>query len=187
MKDKDFCLCEDGTFADWATAYCHFTKRTGNIVDITLTYWNDFLHFVSQTVGNCDNCGYCLWDDYNDDKHSLIGHICKLLIPHFMQTYQIMPINAYDNDVIKKAFSGDAKYFLLNHGIDCDMNGIYLFNLKGHIYIIGNIDEIDKNYYTITTLEGLVYTLSSYNSNHKKDKIINELYTVFKPYAKVIV
>ena len=168
---------KNNTFADWATAYCHFTKRTGNIVDITLTYWNDFLHFVSQTVDNCDY----------DNKQSLTNHMCKLLIPHLMQTYQIMPINAYDNDVIKNTFSGDAKYFLLNHGIDCDMNGIYLFNLKGHIYIIGNIDEIDKNYYTIITLEGLVYTLSGYNSNHKKDKIIKELYTVFKPYAKVIV
>lgn len=186
MKDKDFCLCEDGTFADWATAYCHFTKRTGNIVDITLTYWNDFLHFVSQTVGNCDNCGYCLWDDYNDDKHSLIGHMCKLLIPHLMQTYQIMPITVTDT-VIKNVFSGETKSFLLAHCIDENINGIYLFNLKGHIYIIGNIYDIDKDGHTITTLEGLVYTVGDYLSTQEKTNIINELYTIFKPYAKVIV
>lgn len=164
---------KNNTFVDLATAYCHFTKRTGNIVDITLTYWTDFLHFVSQTVDNCD-------------ESTLINHICELLILHLMKTYQIMPINATDT-VIKNVFSGETKSFLTTHCIDCDMNGIYLFNLKGHIYIIGNIDEIDKNYYTITTIEGLVYTLSGYNSNHKKDKIINELYNVFKPYAKVIV
>lgn len=164
---------KNNTFVDLATAYCHFTKRTGNIVDITLTYWTDFLNFTAQTINS-------------DDNHSLTDHICKLLIQHLMKTYQIMPISVTDT-VIKNVFSGETKSFLLNHGIDCNMNGIYLFNLKGHIYIIGNIDEIDKNYYTVTTLEGLVYTLSGYNSNHKKDKIINELYTVFKPYAKVIV
>lgn len=173
MKDKDFCLCEDGTFADWATAYCHFTKRTGNIVDITLTYWNDFLHFVSQKVNNCD-------------ESSLINHICKLLIPHLMKTYQIMPINAWD-DTIEKVFSGKTKDFLLLHRIDENMKGIYLFNLKNHIYIIGDIYDIDKNYYTITTLEGLVYTLGDYLSDQEKTKIIKDLYDVFKPYAKVIV
>ena len=173
MDNKDFCLCEDGTFADWATAYCHFTKRTGNIVDITLTYWNDFLHFVSQTIDSCD-------------EPSLINHICKLLIPHLMQTYQIMPINAWD-DTIEKVFSGKTKDFLLRHRIDENMKGIYLFNLKGHIYIIGDIYDIDKNYYTITTLEGLVYTLGDYLSNQEKSKIIKDLYDVFKPYAKVIV
>lgn len=177
MKDKD-------TFADWATAYCKFTKRTGNIIDVTLTYWNDFLHFVSESVKNWD---YCLWNDYDGNKHSLTNHICEALIPHLIQVYHIMPINAYNDDVIKNVFSGDAKYFLLNHKIDCNMNGIYLFNLKGHVYIIGDIDDIDKNYYTITTLEGLVYTLGDYLSNYKKDKIIKELYDVFKPYAKVIV
>lgn len=164
---------KDNTFVDLATAYCHFTKRTGNIVDITLTYWTDFLNFTAQTTNS-------------DDNHSLTDHICKLLIQHLMKTYQIMPISVTDT-VIKNVFSGETKSFLLTHCIDENLDGIYLFNLKGHIYIIGNIYDIDKDGYTITTLEGLVYTLSGYNSNHKKDKIINELYTVFKPYAKVIV
>lgn len=164
---------KNNTFVDLATAYCHFTKRTGNIVDITLTYWTDFLNFTAQTTNS-------------DDNHSLTDHICKLLIQHLMKTYQIMPISVTDT-VIKNVFSGETKSFLLTHCIDENLDGIYLFNLKGHIYIISDIYEIDKNYYTITTLEGLVYTLSGYNSNHKKDKIINELYTVFKPYAKVIV
>lgn len=160
------------TFADLATAYCRFTKRTGNIVDITLTYWNDFLNFTAQTT-----------DDYEQPS---TNHICKLLIQHLMKTYQIMPISVTDT-VIKNVFSSKTKSFLLTHCIDENINGIYLFNLKGHIYIISDIYYIDKNYYTITTLEGLVYTLSGYNSNHKKDKIITELYDVFKPYAKVIV
>lgn len=164
---------KNNTFVDLATAYCHFTKRTGNIVDITLTYWTDFLNFTAQTTNS-------------DDNHSLTDHICKLLIQHLMKTYQIMPISVTDT-VIKNVFSGETKSFLLTHCIDENLDGIYLFNLKGHIYIISDIYDIDKNYYTITTLEGLVYTLSGYNSNHKKDKIINELYTVFKPYAKVIV
>ena len=164
---------KNNTFVDLATTYCHFTKRTGNIVDITLTYWTDFLNFTAQTTNS-------------DDNHSLTDHICKLLIQHLMKTYQIMPISVTDT-VIKNVFSGEAKSFLLTHCIDENLDGIYLFNLKGHIYIISDIYDIDKNYYTITTLEGLVYTLSGYNSNHKKDKIINELYTVFKPYAKVIV
>lgn len=164
---------KNNTFVDLATTYCHFTKRTGNIVDITLTYWTDFLNFTAQTTNS-------------DDNHSLTDHICKLLIQHLMKTYQIMPISVTDT-VIKNVFSGETKSFLLTHCIDENLDGIYLFNLKGHIYIISDIYDIDKNYYTITTLEGLVYTLSGYNSNHKKDKIINELYTVFKPYAKVIV
>lgn len=164
---------KNNTFVDLATAYCHFTKRTGNIVDITLTYWNDFLHFVSQTVDNCD-------------ESSLINHICKLLIPHLMQTYQIMPITVTDT-VIKNVFSYKTKSFLLTHCIDENMNGIYLFNLKSHIYIIGDIYDIDKNYYTITTLEGLVYTLGDYLSDQEKTKIIKDLYDVFKPYARVIV
>ena len=63
----------------------------------------------------------------------------------------------------------------------------YLFNLKGHIYIIGNIYDIDKDGHTITTLEGLVYTVGDYLSTQEKTNIINELYTIFKPYAKVIV
>lgn len=172
MKDKDFCLCEDGTFADWATAYCHFTKRTGNIVDITLTYWNDFLNFTAQTT-----------DNY---KQSLTNHICKLLIQHLMKTYQIMPITVTDT-VIKNVFSYKTKSFLLTHCIDENINSIYLFNLKGHIYIIGNIYDIDKDGYTIITLEGLVYTVGDYLSTQEKTNIINELYTVFKPYAKVIV
>ena len=172
MKDKDFCLCEDNTFADWATAYCHFTKRTGNIVDVTLTYWNDFLNFTAQTTDNYEQ--------------SLTNHICKLLIQHLMKTYQIMPITVTDT-VIKNVFSSKTKSFLLTHCIDENINGIYLFNLKGHIYIIGNIYDIDKDGYTITTLEGLVYTVGDYLSTQEKTKIINELYTVFKPYAKVIV
>lgn len=163
---------KNNTFVDLATAYCHFTKRTGNIVDVTLTYWNDFLNFAAQATDNYEQ--------------SLTNHICKLLIQHLMKTYQIMPITVTDT-VIKNVFSYKTKSFLLTHCIDENINGIYLFNLKGHIYIISDIYDIDKNYYTITTLEGLVYTLSGYNSNHKKDKIINELYTVFKPYAKVIV
>lgn len=163
---------KNNTFVDLATAYCHFTKRTGNIVDVTLTYWNDFLNFTAQATDNYEQ--------------SLTNHICKLLIQHLMKTYQIMPITVTDT-VIKNVFSYKTKSFLLTHCIDENINGIYLFNLKGHIYIISDIYDIDKNYYTITTLEGLVYTLSGYNSNHKKDKIINELYTVFKPYAKVIV
>lgn len=163
---------KNNTFVDLATAYCHFTKRTGNIVDVTLTYWNDFLNFTAQVTDNYEQ--------------SLTNHICKLLIQHLMKTYQIMPITVTDT-VIKNVFSYKTKSFLLTHCIDENINGIYLFNLKGHIYIISDIYDIDKNYYTITTLEGLVYTLSGYNSNHKKDKIINELYTVFKPYAKVIV
>lgn len=164
---------KNNTFADWATAYCHFTKRTGNIVDITLTYWNDFLHFVSQKVDNCD-------------ESSLMNHICELLIPHLMKTYQIMPINAWDN-IIENVFLGKTKDFLLRHWIDENMRGIYLFNLKNHIYIISDIYDIDKNFYTITTLEGLVYTLGNYLSDQEKTKIIKDLYDVFKPYAKVIV
>lgn len=163
---------KNNTFVDLATAYCHFAKRTGNIVDVTLTYWNDFLNFTAQVTDNYEQ--------------SLTNHICKLLIQHLMKTYQIMPITVTDT-VIKNVFSYKTKSFLLTHCIDKNINGIYLFNLKGHIYIISDIYDIGKNYYTITTLEGLVYTLSGYNSNHKKDKIINELYTVFKPYAKVIV
>lgn len=163
---------KNNTFVDLATAYCHFAKRTGNIVDVTLTYWNDFLNFTAQVTDNYEQ--------------SLTNHICKLLIQHLMKTYQIMPITVTDT-VIKNVFSYKTKSFLLTHCIDENINGIYLFNLKGHIYIISDIYDIGKNYYTITTLEGLVYTLSGYNSNHKKDKIINELYTVFKPYAKVIV
>lgn len=172
MKDKDFCLCEDNTFADWATAYCHFTKRTGNIVDVTLTYWNDFLNFTAQTTDNYEQ--------------SLTNHISKLLIQHLMKTYQIMPITVTDT-VIKNVFSYKTKSFLLTHCIDENINSIYLFNLKGHIYIIGNIYDIDKDGYTITTLEGLVYTVGDYLSTQEKTNIINELYTVFKPYAKVIV
>ena len=164
---------KNNTFVDLATAYCHFTKRTGNIVDITLTYWTDFLHFVSQTV---DNCG----------ESTLINHICELLILHLMKTYQIMPINAADT-VIKNVFSGKTKSFLTTHCIDENINGIYLFNLKGHIYIIGNIYDIGKDGYTITTLEGLVYTVGDYLSTQEKTKIIKDLYDVFKPYAKVIV
>lgn len=163
---------KDNTFVDLATAYCHFTKRTGNIVDITLTYWNDFLNFVAQTINNDDN--------------SLTNYVCKLLIPHLMKTYQIMPINVTDT-VIKNVFSSKTKSFLLTHCIDENINGIYLFNLKGHIYIIGNIYDIDKDDYTITTLEGLVYTVGDYLSTQEKTKIITELYDVFKPYAKVIV
>ena len=129
---------KNNTFVDWATAYCRFTKRTGNIVDITLTYWNDFLNFTTQTVNN-------------DDEYSLTNHICELLIQHLMKTYQIMPINVTDT-VIKNVFSGKTKSFLLTHCIDENINGMYLFNLKGHIYIIGNIYDIDKDNYTITTL-----------------------------------
>lgn len=163
---------KNNTFVDLATAYCHFTKRTGNIVDVTLTYWNDFLNFTAQTTDNYEQ--------------SLTNHICKLLIQHLMKTYQIMPITVTDT-VIKNVFSYKTKSFLLTHCIDENINGIYLFNLKGHIYIIGNIYDIDKNYYTITTLEGLVYTVGDYLSTQEKTNIINELYTVFKPYAKVIV
>lgn len=163
---------KDNTFVDLATAYCHFTKRTGNIVDITLTYWNDFLNFVAQTI--------------NTDDNSLTNYICKLLIPHLMKTYQIMPINVTDT-VIKNVFSSKTKSFLLTHCIDGNIDGIYLFNLKGNIYIIGNIYDIDKDGYTITTLEGLVYTVGDYLSTQEKTKIITELYDVFKPYAKVIV
>lgn len=160
------------TFVDLATAYCRFTKRTGNIVDITLTYWNDFLNFTAQTT-----------DDY---EQSSTNHICKLLIQHLMKTYQIMPISVTDT-VIKNVFSSKTKSFLLAHCIDENINGIYLFNLKGHIYIISDIYYIGKDGYTITTLEGLVYTVGDYLSTQEKTKIINELYTVFKPYAKVIV
>ena len=163
---------KNNTFADLATAYCHFTKRTGNIVDITLTYWNDFLNFTAQTA--------------DSDSHSLTNHICELLIPHLMKTYQIMPISVTGN-VIKNVFSSKTKSFLLTHLLDKNINGIYLFNLKGHIYIIGNIYDIDKDGYTITTLEGLVYTVGDYLSTQEKTKIITELYDVFKPYAKVIV
>ena len=163
---------KNNTFVDLATAYCHFTKRTGNIVDVTLTYWNDFLNFTAQTTDNYEQ--------------SLTNHICKLLIQHLMKTYQIMPITVTDT-VIKNVFSYKTKSFLLTHCIDENINGIYLFNLKGHIYIIGNIYDIDKNYYTITTLEGLVYTVGDYLSTQEKTNIINKLYTVFKPYAKVIV
>ena len=163
---------KNNTFVDLATAYCHFTKRTGNIVDVTLTYWNDFLNFTAQTTDNYEQ--------------SLTNHICKLLIQHLMKTYQIRPITVTDT-VIKNVFSYKTKSFLLTHCIDENINGIYLFNLKGHIYIIGNIYDIDKNYYTITTLEGLVYTVGDYLSTQEKTNIINELYTVFKPYAKVIV
>lgn len=163
---------KNNTFVDLATAYCHFTKKTGNIVDITLTYWNDFLNFTAQTV--------------NDNDHSLTNHICELLIPHLMKTYQIMPITVTDN-IIKNVFSYKTKSFLLTHCIDENINGIYLFNLKGHIYIIGNIYDIGKDDYTITTLEGFVYTVGDYLSTQEKTNIINELYTVFKPYAKVIV
>ncbi len=163
---------KNNTFVDLATAYCHFTKRTGNIVDVTLTYWNDFLNFTAQTTDNYEQ--------------SLTNHICKLLIQHLMKTYQIMPITVTDT-VIKNVFSGETKSFLLTHCIDENINGIYLFNLKGHIYIIGDIYDIDKNFYTITTLEGLVYTLSDYLSDQEKTKIIKDLYDVFKPYAKVIV
>ena len=163
---------KNNTFVDLATAYCHFTKKTGNIVDVTLTYWNDFLNFTAQTV--------------NDNDHSLTNYICKLLIPHLMKTYQIMPITVTDT-VIKNVFSSKTKSFLLTHCIDENINGIYLFNLKGHIYIIGNIYDIDKDGYTITTLEGLVYTVGDYLSTQEKTKIIKDLYDVFKPYAKVIV
>lgn len=163
---------KNNTFVDLATAYCHFTKRTGNIVDVTLTYWNDFLNFTAQTTDNYEQ--------------SLTNHICKLLIQHLMKTYQIMPITVTDT-VIKNVFSYKTKSFLLTHCIDENINGIYLFNLKGHIYIIGNIYDIDKNFYTITTLEGLVYTVGDYLLTQEKTNIINELYTVFKPYAKVIV
>ncbi len=163
---------KNNTFVDLATAYCHFTKRTGNIVDVTLTYWNDFLNFTAQTTDNYEQ--------------SLTNHICKLLIQHLMKTYQIMPITVTDT-VIRNVFSYKTKSFLLTHCIDENINGIYLFNLKGHIYIIGNIHDIDKDGYTITTLEGLVYTVGDYLSTQEKTNIINELYTVFKPYAKVIV
>lgn len=163
---------KNNTFVDLATAYCHFTKRTGNIVDVTLTYWNDFLNFTAQTTDNYEQ--------------SLTNHISKLLIQHLMKTYQIMPITVTDT-VIKNVFSYKTKSFLLTHCIDENINGIYLFNLKGHIYIIGNIYDIDKDGYTITTLEGLVYTVGDYLSTQEKTNIINELYTVFKPYAKVIV
>ena len=163
---------KNNTFVDLATAYCHFTKRTGNIVDITLTYWTDFLNFAAQTT--------------NTDNQPLTNYICELLIPHLMKTYQIMPITVTDN-IIKNVFSYKTKSFLLTHCIDENINGIYLFNRKGHIYIIGNMYAIDKDGYTITTLEGLVYTVGDYLSTQEKDKIINELYTVFKPYAKVIV
>lgn len=160
------------TFVDLATAYCRFTKRTGNIVDVTLTYWNDFLNFTAQTTDNYEQ--------------SLTNHICKLLIQHLMKTYQIMPITVTDT-VIKNVFSSKTKSFLLTHCIGENINGIYLFNLKGHIYIISDIYYIGKDGYTITTLEGLVYTVGDYLSTQEKTKIINELYTVFKPYAKVIV
>lgn len=163
---------KNNTFVDLATAYCHFTKRTGNIVDVTLTYWNDFLNFTAQTTDNYEQ--------------SLTNHICKLLIQHLMKTYQIMPITVADT-VIKNVFSYKTKSFLLTHCIDENINGIYLFNLKGHIYIIGNIYDIDKDGHTITTLEGLVYTVGDYLSTQEKTNIINELYTIFKPYAKVIV
>lgn len=163
---------KNNTFVDLATAYCHFTKRTGNIVDVTLTYWNDFLNFTAQTTDNYEQ--------------SLTNHICKLLIQHLMKTYQIMPITVTDT-VIKNVFSYKTKSFLLTHCIDENINGIYLFNLKGHIYIIGNIYDIDKDGYTITTPEGFVYTVGDYLSTQEKTNIINELYTVFKPYAKVIV
>lgn len=163
---------KNNTFVDLATAYCHFTKRTGNIVDVILTYWNDFLNFTAQTTDNYEQ--------------SLTNHICKLLIQHLMKTYQIMPITVTDT-VIKNVFSGETKSFLLTHCIDENINGIYLFNLKGHIYIIGNIYDIDKDGHTITTLEGLVYTVGDYLSTQEKTNIINELYTIFKPYAKVIV
>ena len=163
---------KNNTFVDLATAYCHFTKRTGNIVDVTLTYWNDFLNFAAQTTDNYEQ--------------SLTNHICKLLIQHLMKTYQIMPITVADT-VIKNVFSYKTKSFLLTHCIDENINGIYLFNLKRHIYIIGNIYDIDKDGYTITTLEGLVYTVGDYLSTQEKTNIINELYTIFKPYAKVIV
>lgn len=163
---------KNNTFVDLATAYCHFTKRTGNIVDVTLTYWNDFLNFAAQTTDNYEQ--------------SLTNHICKLLIQHLMKTYQIMPITVADT-VIKNVFSYKTKSFLLTHCIDENINGIYLFNLKGHIYIIGNIYDIDKDRHTITTLEGLVYTVGDYLSTQEKTNIINELYTIFKPYAKVIV
>ena len=103
-----------------------------------------------------------------------------------MKTYQIMPISVTDT-VIKNVFSSKTKSFLLAHCIDENINGIYLFNLKGHIYIISDIYYIGKDGYTITTLEGLVYTVGDYLSTQEKTKIINELYTVFKPYAKVIV
>lgn len=163
---------KNNTFVDLATAYCHFTKKTGNIVDVTLTYWNDFLNFTAQTTDNYEQ--------------SLTNHICKLLIQHLMKTYQIMPITVTDT-VIKNVFSYKTKSFLLTHCIDENINGIYLFNLKGHIYIIGNIYDIDKDGYTITTLEGLVYTVGDYLSTQEKTKIIKDLYDVFKPYAKVIV
>lgn len=163
---------KNNTFVDLATAYCYFTKKTGNIVDVTLTYWNDFLNFTAQTTDNYEQ--------------SLTNHICKLLIQHLMKTYQIMPITVTDT-VIKNVFSYKTKSFLLTHCIDENINGIYLFNLKGHIYIIGNIYDIDKDGYTITTLEGLVYTVGDYLSTQEKTKIIKDLYDVFKPYAKVIV
>lgn len=163
---------KNNTFVDLATAYCHFTKRTGNIVDVALTYWNDFLNFTAQTTDNYEQ--------------SLTNHICKLLIQHLMKTYQIMPITVTDT-VIKNVFSYKTKSFLLTHCIDENINGFYLFNLKGHIYIIGNIYDIDKDGHTITTLEGLVYTIGDYLSTQEKTNIINELYTIFKPYAKVIV
>ena len=163
---------KNNTFVDLATAYCHFTKKTGNIVDVTLTYWNDFLNFTAQTTDNYEQ--------------SLTNHICKLLIQHLMKTYQIMPITVTDT-VIKNVFSYKTKSFLLTHCIDENINGIYLFNLKGHIYIIGNIYDIDKDGYTITTLEGLVYTVGDYLSTQEKTKILKDLYDVFKPYAKVIV